>query len=62
MFAAIERKAIEASAIVQESAKCCVSFHPGRHVRSPFQVMRIFLEAGGKADKTIMSHMESMFQ
>ncbi len=52
---------IEASAAVQQLEKCAVSFHPGRHPDAPFEIMRIFLEAGGKADKTIMSHLESKF-
>ena len=54
-----EKKAIEASAVVQEQLGCAVSFHPGRHPDAPFDIMRIFLEAGGKADRTIMSHLES---
>ena len=36
-----------------------LSFHPGRHKKSPFEIMRIFQEAGGVADKTIMGHLES---
>ena len=55
----LERRAIRAAAQVQEAEKCAVSFHPGRKSESPDEIMRIFLEAGGKAEKTIMSHLES---
>jgi len=53
-----ERRSIRASAAVQEDLKCCVSFHPGRHKESPFEIMRIFQEAGGEAGRTIMGHLE----
>jgi predicted metal-dependent phosphotriesterase family hydrolase len=59
MNLAFERRVINACATVQEELNCCVSFHPGRHYDSPAEVMRIFQEAGGKAEKTIMSHLES---
>ncbi len=55
----IERKAIVASAAVQEMTGCPVSFHPGRDPESPFEIVRIFLESGGKAKNAIMSHLES---
>lgn len=37
---------------------CAVSFHPGRNREAPFEIMRIFMEAGGNAHKTIMSHLD----
>ena len=54
-----ERRSIQASAAVQQMENSAVSFHPGRNPESAFEIMRIFLEAGGKADRTIMSHLES---
>lgn len=38
--------------------KCGVSIHPGRDNKAPFELVRLFLEAGGKADKLIMSHVD----
>lgn len=49
---------IAASADVQNSVGCAVSFHPGRSAESPFEILRLFQEAGGNADKTIMSHLD----
>ncbi|KAG8224415.1 hypothetical protein J437_LFUL001365 [Ladona fulva] len=55
---AFEKKAIQASAAIQEELKCPVSFHPGRNEKAPFEILRIHLEAGGRKDKTVMSHLE----
>lgn len=60
-FADFEKRSLRASAAVQEELKCAVSIHPGRNPEAPFEIMRIFQEAGGKADKTIMSHLESNY-
>lgn len=53
-----ERRAIQATAEVQSHLKCGVSFHPGRDQRAPFQILRIYLEAGGDASKCVMSHLD----
>jgi len=53
-----ERRAIESTAIAQEQLKCPVTFHPGRDPKAPFEIVRLYLEAGGKADKCIMSHLD----
>lgn len=53
-----ERRAIQATAEVQSSLKCGVSFHPGRDERGPFEILRIYLEAGGDASKAVMSHLD----
>lgn len=34
-----------------------VTIHPGRNPRSPFEVLRIFTEAGGNVNKLVMSHL-----
>ena len=54
-----ERRVITASAEVQNSVGCSVSFHPGRKPESAFDILRIFQEAGGKAERMIMSHLDS---
>lgn len=54
-----EKRSILATAEVQQKFKCGVSFHPGRDSpNSPFEIMRIYLEAGGDASKCVMSHLD----
>lgn len=53
-----EKRAIQATAIVQKQLKCGVSFHPGRDPSAPFEIMRIYLEAGGDPNKCVMSHLD----
>lgn len=56
-----ERNVLVASAHIQNELNVPVIVHPGRNVEAPFEVMRIFAEAGGKCAKTIMSHLDSGF-
>ena len=60
MITEFERKSVQAAAMGQQATGAPVSFHPGRDPQSPFEIMRIFTEAGGYAKKAIMSHLESM--
>lgn len=54
-----EKRSILATAEVQSNLKYGVSFHPGRDSpNSPFEIMRIYLEAGGDANKCVMSHLD----
>lgn len=53
-----EKRAIRATAQAQNSLQCAVTFHPGRHNDAPFEIMRLYLEAGGKANRAIMSHLD----
>ncbi|XP_067617592.1 uncharacterized protein [Eurosta solidaginis] len=53
-----EKHAIRATGEIQEVLGCGVSFHPGRDAAAPFEIMRLYLEAGGRADKAIMSHID----
>lgn len=54
-----EKRAIVATAHVQTDLNCPVSFHPGRTTEAPFEIIRIFQEAGGDAKKADMSHLDS---
>jgi predicted metal-dependent phosphotriesterase family hydrolase len=38
---------------------CPVSFHSGRDPEAPFEIIRLFQEAGGDVSKVVMSHLES---
>ncbi|XP_069128770.1 phosphotriesterase-related protein-like [Argopecten irradians] len=53
-----EKRAVQASGMVQQDLGCPVIFHPGRHPDAPFDLVRIYQEAGGRVDKLIMSHLD----
>ncbi|CAL1538072.1 unnamed protein product [Lymnaea stagnalis] len=53
-----EKLSLRSSASVQTELRCPVIIHPGRSPAAPSEIMRIFLEAGGKAGKTVMSHLD----
>ncbi|CAH2090791.1 unnamed protein product [Euphydryas editha] len=53
-----ERKAILAAGEVQAQVGCGVSFHPHYVTEAPFEIMRLYMEAGGKIDKAVMSHLD----
>ncbi|KAG6460646.1 hypothetical protein O3G_MSEX012117 [Manduca sexta] len=53
-----ERRAIVAAGELQKQIGCGVSFHPHREVEAPFEIVRLYLEAGGSADKCVMSHLD----
>ncbi|XP_055628719.1 phosphotriesterase-related protein [Toxorhynchites rutilus septentrionalis] len=55
---AFERKAIQATAETQNILNCPVTFHPGRDKNAPFEIIRLYLEAGGKPNKCVMSHLD----
>lgn len=61
-FSEFERRSIRATAESQQILGCGVSFHPGRHPDAPFEILRIFLEAGGNVDKCIMSHLDREYK
>ena len=60
-IADFEKRSILATAEVQSNLKCGVSFHPHRTPTAPFEIMRTYLEAGGAADKCVMSHLDRKF-
>ncbi|XP_064603512.1 phosphotriesterase-related protein-like [Liolophura sinensis] len=55
---ATERRVLEAGAHVQTALGCPVIIHPGRGEGAPMEIVRILQEAGGKVDKTVMSHLD----
>lgn len=57
-FSDFERKAIAAAGEVEAQLGCGVSFHPHRDPEAPFEIMRVYTEAGGRADKAVMSHLD----
>jgi phosphotriesterase-related protein len=59
--AEFEKKAIQATGELQAELGCPVSFHSGRDPEAPFEIIRLFQEAGGDVNKVVMSHLESKF-
>ncbi|XP_011862315.1 PREDICTED: phosphotriesterase-related protein isoform X2 [Vollenhovia emeryi] len=53
-----EKRVICATGELQAQLRCSVSFHPGRDVSAPMEIMRIYQEAGGDASRAIMSHID----
>ncbi|XP_030376214.1 phosphotriesterase-related protein [Scaptodrosophila lebanonensis] len=53
-----EKRAIRAAGEIQEVLGCGVSFHPDRSPEAPFEITRLYLEAGGRANKLVMSHLD----
>ncbi|XP_050402943.1 phosphotriesterase-related protein isoform X2 [Patella vulgata] len=53
-----EKRSIRAAAISQQDHGAPVIFHPGRNQEAPFEILRIFTEAGGKAEHSVMSHLD----
>ncbi|XP_026733738.1 phosphotriesterase-related protein isoform X2 [Trichoplusia ni] len=53
-----ERRAIRAAGELQPQVGCGVSFHPHRNPEAPFEIIRLYCEAGGSADKVVMSHLD----
>lgn len=53
-----EKNVLVASAHIQSELSVPVIIHPGRNAEAPFEVMRIFAEAGGNCQKTVMSHLD----
>lgn len=53
-----EKRAVRATAETQEALGCGVSFHPDRNPEAPFEIIRLYLEAGGSIEKCVMSHLD----
>ncbi|OTF81594.1 Phosphotriesterase-like protein [Euroglyphus maynei] len=53
-----EKNVLIAAAKLQNELRLPVIIHPGRHSEAPFEIIRIFSEAGGIVSKTVMSHLE----
>lgn len=53
-----EKTAIRASAQVESDLGCPVSTHPPRSHEAPWEIVRIFQEAGGHTDRLVMAHVD----
>ena len=54
----MEKKSLQGAAAAQEMTGAPVSMHPAAHANSPQDLIRIFLEAGGRREKTVVCHLE----
>ena len=57
----MERRSLQASGLAQSQTQTPVAIHPGRDPSAPDEIMRVFLEAGGKAQHTVMAHLDRTF-
>lgn len=53
-----EKRVLQAAASVQEQVHCPTIIHPGRNSKAPPEILRIFLEAGGRVNQTAIAHLE----
>lgn len=53
-----EKVAIQATASVQSELRCPVNIHPGRDHKAPFEIVRVYQEAGGDVNKLVMAHLD----
>ncbi|CAH1404470.1 unnamed protein product [Nezara viridula] len=56
-----ERRCIVATAMTQSDLKCPVTFHPGRNREAPYEIIRIYSEAGGDLKKAVMGHLDRAY-
>jgi len=57
-----EKRVLQSAAHVESELGCPVTVHPGRNEKAPFEIMRIYQEAGGHVDRFVMSHMDRTIQ
>lgn len=62
MTTAFEKRVIQAVAQLQQETQAPITFHPGRSPESPFEILRVFTEAGGSAEDVVMSHLDRKFK
>lgn len=53
-----EKRVLQAAAHIEANTGIPVTIHPGRNPQAPFELLRIYQEAGGHADRVLMSHMD----
>ncbi len=53
-----ERKVLRAAARAQQRTGACLSVHPGRNRKAPFEIIEILGEAGAELSRVIMCHID----
>lgn len=54
----VERKVLRASARAQRETGACLSIHPGRDARAPFEILEVLRGAGADLRRTVMCHVD----
>lgn len=54
-----EKKALRAAARAQKITGACLTAHPGRNIKAPFEVVEILGEAGADISRVIMCHIDA---
>ncbi|XP_002735322.1 N-acetyltaurine hydrolase-like [Saccoglossus kowalevskii] len=57
----VEKKVLRATAAAQNELGCPVILHPEDYPDAPYEIMRVFQEAGGDSKNTVMSHLDYCF-
>lgn len=53
-----ELKSLRAAVDAQLSSGACLMVHPGRDPNSPWDIVRVITESGGRMDRTIICHID----
>lgn len=53
-----EKRSLRATAVAQVQTQTPVMLHPAEDPEAPFEVLRLFQEAGGDAKRAVMAHMD----
>jgi phosphotriesterase-related protein len=56
-----EEKVLRAAGMAQSETGLAVQVHPGRDGRSPYDAIRLIVEGGGRAERTIIAHVERTY-
>lgn len=56
-LADVERRSLQAAATAQSQTYTPVMIHPGRDPTAPFEIIRIFQEAGGDVKHAVVAHL-----
>ncbi len=54
-----ERKTLKAAAAAQQKTGACLSVHPGRNSKAPFEVVDILEQAGADLSRVIICHIDA---
>jgi phosphotriesterase-related protein len=54
-----ERKTLKAAAVAQQKTGACLSVHPGRNRKAPFDVVDILEQAGADLSRVIICHIDA---
>ena len=54
----VEKRSLQAAAEAQTRTQTPVMIHPGPDPKAPFEILRLFQEAGGDAKRSVVAHLD----